>query len=113
MISNKQAFDRLTLAGGSVDPLLRKALLHLEERLADMEERLPDIVEIPQPEKRDPLAEVATPPARRWHPDAPTSLDVQKAYANLTFAELRAECKAQGLPAGGTRDDLIGRLESA
>jgi hypothetical protein len=113
VISNNEAFDRLTSRGGSVDPLLRKALLHLEERLTDVEDRIPTIVEIPEPEPRDPLSEVADPPQRRWHPDARTDADTRKAYAGLTFAELRAECKAQGLPAGGTRDDLIGRLESA
>jgi hypothetical protein len=98
VISNKQAFDRLTLAGGSVDPLLRKALLHLGERLSALESGVP-------PASPEPVAETIT-------EDVPDE-ETLKGYAGLSFAELRAECKAQGLPAGGTRDDLIGRLESA
>jgi hypothetical protein len=97
VISNKQAFDRLTLTGGSVDPLLRKALLHLEERLSAIEKQLADSTKTPE---QQPSA-------------APMDAEVHKAYKDLSFAELRAECRAQGLPAGGTRDELIGRLESA
>lgn len=104
MISNKEAFDRLTSRGALVDPLLRKALLHLGERLTDMEELRPD----PNAEPSPGVYEWTTEPLPE-----PELVQVPKAYEEWSFGELRAECKALGLSAGGTAQDLVDRLVKA
>lgn len=37
--------------------------------------------------------------------------DAQGSYEGLTYNEVQALCKQRGLPATGTHDDLVGRLE--
>jgi hypothetical protein len=65
-------------------------------------------------------AEVKAAPAVEWPPgsvpaaaqdaEALSPADVAAGYTDLTFAELRAEAKARGLPAGGSAVELAARL---
>lgn len=74
----------------------------------------PEPVELPAPDAVLPEGWTADPgPDADIPADAPEVLsdaDVAAGYTDLSFAQLRAEAKARGLPAGGSAVDLAARL---
>lgn len=74
----------------------------------------PELVELPATDAVLPEGWTADPgPGAESSADAPEVLsaaDVAAGYTDLSFAQLRAEAKARGLPAGGSAVDLAARL---
>lgn len=117
MISNRQAFDRLTRQGGSVDPLIRKALLSLDDRLRAIETALgPQLTPgTPWPKQEEPVlgsfldgadqgVSAAVEPTETPEPEAVPP------YIEWSNAELRDELTARELPVSGDKATMANRL---
>jgi len=121
VISNRDAFDRLTRQGGSVDPVLRKALLYLDGRLAAIETAL------------GPQLTPGTPWVKQGEPDtepvlgtvldgsdqgvstaveAPETPEQEAVppYIEWSNAELQDELRARGLTTSGDKATMANRL---
>lgn len=115
MLSNRDAFDRLTRQGGSVDPVLRKAMLYLDERLAAVETALgPQLTPgVPWPKREEPVlgtvldgsdqagSAAVEPEQVEWPP-----------YVEWSNEDLRDELRTRGLPTSGDKATMANRLSS-